>query len=281
MGSLENARTLARTVGDTIAKVQGPRDVHLMMDHIRKKFAELQKNGPQDLWWKSVRALYDDCVQKAPQACVTLAEHAQWAEHMCRFWLTVLSARAIIVAWAGTDPTKEECHIHPSSSLISARNVTMATDFPKGQNPTKIETIGNETLAALQKRHINCFDPWTSVQYRTRLSFALLQYRAKILHHERDTGLLCGFYTWMQRTPIPPLSAMPMDRTIGTETLHTRTLWPEEIVPERIGFRHTLGGHGITSITEEEAALRVAIDLMKVAIDAQLPLVLPEKRAAP
>ena len=30
MGSLENALVLARTVGETVTKVQGPLDVHLL-----------------------------------------------------------------------------------------------------------------------------------------------------------------------------------------------------------------------------------------------------------
>lgn len=280
MGSLENALQLARTVGETVTKVQGPMDVHLMAPHITTKCDELQKQGPYDQWWGGVRGVYDDCMKHAPQKCITLAEYAQWAEHMVRFWHTVLSARAMIVAWAGRDPTSQETKISPNTDLIRARDLNISTDFPKGQ-PSKIETIGNETIETMQKRGIDCFDPWTSAQYRSRFSLASHRKQVKVLHNERDSALLCGFYFFDRRTPQPPPSAAPKDRVIGKETLRTRTLWPAEIVPLRIGFRSTAGGTGLTSVNEYEAALRIALDLMKISTDAKLPLVLPEKRKAP
>lgn len=277
MGSLENALQLARTVGETVTKVQGPMDVHLMAPHITTKFDELQKQGPQDQWWEGVRGVYDDCMKSAPQKCITLAEYAQWAEHMVRFWMTVLSAREMIVAWAGRDPTSLETKITPNTDLIRTRAVQMGIDFPKGQT-SKIETIGNETIAAMKQRGIDCFELWDAAKYRTRITLASSRQKAKVLHNEKDPSLLCGFYSWMRRLGQPPPSAMPKDRIIGKESLRTRTLWAEEIVPERVGFRSTTGGTGITSVNEYEAALRIALDLMKISINAKLPLVLPEAR---
>lgn len=278
MGSLENALLLARTVGETVTKVQGPMDVQPMTDAlIRPCFAKLHKQGPVDQWWQSIAVLYDDCMKDIPKDCRTLAEYAQWAEHMVRFWLTLLSAREIIVAWAGRDPTSQETDIKPNHNLIRVRDLQHDKDFPKGQS-SNIEKIGNETIDALKKRGIDCFDLWTSAQYRSRLGLANARKQVKILHNEKDASLLCGFYSWDRRLPCPPPSAMPKNRTIGKEILRTRTLWPEEIVPKRIGFRPTLGGAGITSINEYEAALRVALDLMKVSIDTKLPLVLPEAK---
>lgn len=281
MGSLENSLILARAVGHTVATVQGPMDVRPMTDAlVRSKFSALHQQGPVDQWWQGVAVLYDDCMSHAPKDCVTLAEYTQWAEHMVRFWHTVLSARDIIVAWAGRDPTSQETKISPNTDLIRVRDVQHDTDFPKGQTST-IETIGNETIEALKQRGIDCFDPWTAAQYRNRLSLASTRKQAKVLHNEKDSTFLCGFYSWEQRRPRPPPSAMPKERTIGKETLRIRTLWPEEIVPVRLGFRATSGGNGITSVNEYEAALRLALDLMKVSIDTKLPLVLPEKRITP
>lgn len=280
MGSLENARELAREVGETVSKVQGPMDVHLMAPHITTKFDKLQKQGPQDMWWEGVRSVYDDCMKSAPQKCITLAEYAQWAEHMVRFWHTVLSAREMIVAWSGRDPTSLETKITPNTDLIRTRGVQIGTDFPKGQT-SKIETIGNETIAAMQQRGIDCFEPWDAARYRTRLMLASNRQKAKVLHNEKDSSLLCGFYSWLRRSGQPPLSTMPRDRIIGKESLRTRTLWTEEIVPERVGFRSTTGGTGITSVNEYEVALRIALDLMKISNDTKLPLVLPEKRKGP
>lgn len=280
MGSLENALQLARTVGETVTKVQGPMDVHLMVPHITTKFDELQKQGPQDMWWEGVRGVYDDCMKLAPQKCITLAEYAQWAEHMVRFWYTVLSARAMIVTWAERDPTSQTTSITPSADLIRIRDLNPPLDFPKGQT-SKIEEIGNDTLERLKKRCIDCFDPWTSAQYRSRFTLASHRKQVKILHNEKDSALVCGFYLWDRKAPQPPSAATPKDRIIGKETLRTRTLWPTEIVPGRIGFRHTIGGTSITSVNEYEAALRIALDLMKISINAKLPLVLPEKRKAP
>lgn len=277
MGSLENALQLARAFGETVTKVQGPMDVHLMVPHITTKFDELRKQGPQDQWWEGVRGVYDDCMKSAPQKCITLAEYATWAEHMVRFWLTVLSAREMIVAWASRDPTSLETKITPNADLIRVRDLNLSTDFPKGQ-PSKIETIGNETIEAMQKRGIDCFDPWTSAQYRSRFSLASHRQRAKVLHNEKDSALVCGFYLWDRKSPQPPPSAAPKDRIIGKEMFHTRTLWPTEIVPLRVGFRYTASGTGITSVNEYEAALRIALDLMKISTDAKLPLVLPEAR---
>lgn len=277
MGSLENALQLARTVGETVTKVQGPMDVHLMVPHITTKFDELQKQGPQDMWWEGVRGVYDDCMKSAPQKCTTLAEYAQWAEHMVRFWHTVLSAREMIVAWAHRDPTSLETKITPNADLIRVRDLSLSMDFPKGQT-SKIETIGNETVETMKQRGIDCFDPWTSAQYRSRLSLASHRQRVKVLHNEIVSTAVCGFYLFDRRPPQPPPSAAPKDRVIGKETLRTRTLWPEEIVPLRIGFRHVSGSTGATTINEYEAALRIALDLIKIAADAKLPLVLPEQR---
>lgn len=277
MGSLENALQLARTVGETVNKVQGPLDVHLMHDHIAQKFEELNKTGPQDLWWQEVHSLYEDCMKNAPQTCCTLAEYAQWAENMIRFWLTLLSAREMIVAWAGRDPTSLETAISPNHSLIQSRDLDPAIDFPKGQQ-SKIETIGNDTIEALKKRSIDCFDAWTTANYRTRLSMASVRKQAKVLFNEKDRSLLCGFYSWTQHPPSSPLSTIPKERIIGKESLCTHILWPAEITPGRVGFRRMNGGAGITSINEYEAALRIALDLMKIASDAKLPLVLPEQR---
>ncbi|OGJ57986.1 hypothetical protein A2947_01740 [Candidatus Peribacteria bacterium RIFCSPLOWO2_01_FULL_54_110] len=277
MGSLENALLLARTVGETVTKVQGPLDVHLLAEPIAKKFHELNMAGPRDLWWEGVKNLYDDCIARAPQLCQTLAEYAEWAEHMVRLWSTVLSAREMIVAWAGRDPTSLETAITPNTDLIHVREVDISMDFPKGKS-SNIETIGNETIEALKKRGIDCFDPWISAKYRTRLSFAKNRRQAKAMHHQTNTSLLCGFYTWLKRTPHPPSSAQPKERTIGKEALRTRTLWPEEIVPERVGFRLVSGGAGVTMINEYEAMLRIALDLMKVSVDTKLPLVLPESK---
>ncbi len=276
MGSLENALILARTIGETVTKVQGPLDVHLLSEHITKKFGELHAKGPQDQWWAGVKAVYDDCMKEAPQRCQTLAEYARWAEHMVRFWLTVLSAREMIVTWAERDPTSQTTSITPSADLIRVRNLNPSLDFPQGQT-SKIETIGNETVDALQKLGIKCFDPWTSTQYRSRLMLASHRKQARILHHEKDTSLLCGFCVWNTQLPPPPLSAIPKERIIGKESLRTRTLWPAEIVPVRIGLRH-ISGMGFTSVNTYEVALRVAIDLMNVATDAKIPLVLPEKK---
>ncbi|MBI4129609.1 hypothetical protein HY464_02865, partial [Candidatus Peregrinibacteria bacterium] len=273
MGSLENALLLARTVGETVTKVQGPLDVHLMMDPVHKKFAELNTKGPQDLWWRSVQATYDDCMKEAPQKCQTLAEYARWAENMVRFWLTALSAREMIVAWAGRDPTSLETNITPSADLIKTRDMQAGTDLPLKQ-VSIIETIGNDTIARLRAKGIDCFDPWDSAKYRTRMSFARNRKQAKVLHNERDFSLLCGFYSWIRRKGQPPPSAMPKDRVIGKESLRTRTLWSEEITPERVGFRGVTGGTGVTSINEYEAMLRIALDLMKISTDAKLPLVL-------
>lgn len=282
MGSLENARELAHTVGETIAKVHGPMDVHLMVPHITTKFDELQKHGPQDLWWEGVRAVYDDCMQHAPQQCVTLAEYAQWAGHMVRFWHTVLSARAMIVAWAERDPTSQTTLISPSPDLIRVRDINSSIDFPKGQ-ASKIEEIGNATVEHLKKLGIDCFDPWTSAQYRSRFSLASHRKQVKILHHEKDTSLLCGFYMWTRRLPQQPPSAMPKERIIGKDILRMRTLWSAEIVPERVGFRSISGtSAGITAVNTHESALRIALNLMKASTDAKLPLVLPElKKAQP
>lgn len=60
MGSLENALQLARTVGETVTKVQGPMDVCPMTDAlIRPCFANLHKQGPVDQWWKGIAVLYE------------------------------------------------------------------------------------------------------------------------------------------------------------------------------------------------------------------------------
>jgi len=276
MGSLENALVLARTVGETVTKVQGPMDVHLMVPHITTKFDELQKQGPQDMWWDGVRGVYNDCMKRAPQKCITLAEYAQWAEHMIRFWHTVLAARTMIVTWAERDPTSQTTSITPSPDLIRVRDLNPSLDFPKGQ-ASKIEEIGNATVANLTKLGIHCFDPWTSAQYRSRLLLASHRKQTHILHHEKDASLLCGFSVWNMRPPQHPLSAAPKERVIGKETLRTRTLWPAEIVPVRIGLR-PVSGTGFTSVNTYEVALRIALDLMKVATDAKIPLVLPEKR---
>lgn len=277
MGSLENALLLARTVGETVTKVQGPLDVHLMMDPVHKKFEELHAQGPQDHWWEGVRNLYDDSMKNAPQRCLTLAEYAEWAEHMVRFWSTLLSAREIIVAWAGRDPTSKETAIKPNADLIKVRDLDPALDFPKGKT-SKIETIGMETIEAMEKRGIDYFDPWTAPQYRTRLSLASARKQAKVLHHETNSSWLCGFYTWRKMSSQHSPFAVPKDRLIGKEILRTRTLWQEEIIPERVGFLSFAGGMGVTSINESEAALRISLDLMKIAANAKLPLVLPEAK---
>lgn len=280
MGSLENALLLARTVGETVAKVQGPMDALPMTNAlIRPCFTKLHKQGPVDQWWQGVSVLYDDCMKNLPKDCRTLAEHAHWAERMVRFWSTLLSAREIIVAWAGRDPTSQETAIKPHTDLVKVRDPQQGTDFPKGQI-SMIETIGNETIVAMKQRGIDCFDPWTSTKYRVRLCFAASQQQAKVLCHQGDTSLLCGFYSWMKRAPQARLSAMPTDRTIGREILRTRTLWPEEITLERVGFRRASSNSSssLTSINEDEAALRLALDLMKISMDTKLPLVLPEQR---
>lgn len=280
MGSLENALTLARAVGHTFQTVQGPRDVRPTMDAlVRSKFSALHQQGPVDQWWQGVAVLYDDCMGQTPKDCVTLAEYNQWAEHMVRFWHTVLSARAIIVAWAGRDPTSLETKISPSSDLIGVRDIDVTKDLPKGKFTTKLETIGNETIEAMKKRGIDCFDPWTTARYRTRLSLAAYRKQGKVMHHQTDSSLLCGFYAWMQRKPHPPPSALPRTHRIGQESLRTRTLWTEEIVPERVGFC-SVGVRNLTTINEYEPALRIALDLMKASIAAKLPLVLPEQRTA-
>ncbi|MBI2117506.1 hypothetical protein HYT95_01270 [Candidatus Peregrinibacteria bacterium] len=277
MGSLENALILARTVGETVTKVQGPLDVYLLSEHITKKCNELHAKGPQDQWWAGVKAVYDDCMKVAPQKCQTLTEYARWAEHRSRFWLAVLSAREMIVVWAGRDPTNLETKITPSDDLIKTRDVQTGTDLPQ-KKISIIETIGNDTLSRLQARGIDCFDPWDTAKYRTRMSFARNRQQAKVLHNEKDASLLCGFYSWIRRKSQPPPSAMPKDRIIGKESLRTRTLWSEEIVPERVGFRGITGGPGVTSINEYEAMLRIALDLMKIATNTKLPLVLPESK---
>lgn len=284
MGSLENALLLARTVGETVTKVQGPMEACPMTDAlIRPRFTELHKQGPVDQWWQGVAVLYDDCMKGIPKDCRTLAEYAQWAEHMVRFWHTLLSAREIVVAWAGRDAASQETKISPSHNLVKVRDLQQGTDFPKGQT-SMIETIGNETIAAMKQRGIDCFDPWTSTKYRVHFSVASANKQAKVLCHQGDTSLLCGFYSWLKRAPQPRLSAMPTDRTIGKETLCTRTLWSEEIALERVGFRRASSNSSssLTSINEDEAALRLALDLMKISMDTKLPLVLPEpKKATP
>lgn len=239
---------------------------------VRLRYQSLKTSGPNDQWWERIAALFEDCDKEAPRDCRSLVDYGCWAEHMYRFWATALSAREIIVTWAGAPPSKQTCEISPRN-LLSTRDITLS-DLPKGKD-TDIERIGKDTLDALARRGIDVFCPWTPNNYRNYFLFNTHKH-AKAIHHRDGPALICGFYGWEQR-PLPaPCVNSPIQRQIGKEILRIRTLWPAEVVLDRVAFRPMTGRS--PTVTEEESALRAALDLVQASIDLKLPLTLPKKK---
>lgn len=274
MGSLENTLILARTAGQALTKVQGPLDIDPTMALVvQPQYTSLCAQGSKDQWWDQIVALYEDCIKETPQRCNSLADYAKWAEHLYRFWSTALSAREMVVTWAGTDPTKQQCSITPTN-LLSVRNIN-AADFPQGKDPTMIEQLGNETRSALQRRGIDCFVQWDSWQYRNYFLRNTWK-TAKAFHHQDGPAFVCGFYAWSKKSPTIPATSSLIDRSIGKEILRIRTLWQEEIIPDRVAFRPLTVRS--PTVTEEEGAIRIALDLIQASINTKLPLTLPKKK---
>jgi hypothetical protein len=235
---------------------------------VEPRFRQLSFQGPKDHWWEAVTKLYDDCQAQYPGTCSSLADYARWAQHMYRLWSTMLSAREMLVAWAGVDAQKGTYNISPSD-LLAVRKLTQGE---AQQALSHIERIGNETIDALRKRGIDCFDSWTTKQYQGYF-VRHLPPTARFFYHKSDALSPRGYCAWIQRPPLIPATAAPVERRIGSETLRIRTLWPGEIYPDRIAFRPF--PNLSPSILEEEGAMRIAFDLIDASIDTKLPLVLP------